>query len=96
MGRFVAAIAIMTALACGVANVETVDIEATGVIRFVDVEGGCWVIISSDSTRYEPVNLDESWRVDSLFVFFRANRRADLATFCQVGELIEIVSISEG
>ena len=80
--------------ACGVLDVETVDIEGSGSVRFVDVEGGCWVIDTTDSVRYEPINLHEAMKVDGLFVQFRANRRTDLASACQVGQLIELKSIA--
>lgn len=41
-GRVVVAalLAVGAAGACGVLEVETVDIEASGAVRFVDVEGG--------------------------------------------------------
>lgn len=89
-----ALVAVGAAGACGVLEVETVDIDASGSIRFVDVEGGCWVIDTTDSIRYEPINLHEAMQVDGLFVQFRADRRSDLASVCQVGELIELKSIA--
>lgn len=89
-----ALVALGAAGACGVLDVETVDIEAAGAVRFVDVEGGCWVIDTTDSVRYEPINLQEAMKVDGLFVQFRANRRTDLASVCQVGQLIELKSIA--
>lgn len=89
---FLASLAIVGA--CGVLDVETVDIDSSGVVRFVDVEGGCWVIDAADSTRYEPINLQEGARVDGLVVLFRANRRRDVATICEVGEIIELKSLT--
>ena len=87
--------ALCTALilaACGVTEPDDADINDSGTVRFVDVEGGCWVI-DTESERLEPINLDSRFRVDGLFVVFSANRRTDLATICQVGRIVEIVSM---
>jgi len=78
--------------ACGVVEVDESDSADAGIVRFVDVEGGCWVI-DSPTDRYEPINLDESFRVDGLFVAFSAVDRADLASICQVGRIVEITEI---
>ena len=82
----------MAVAACGVTEPGDVDINDSGTVRFVDVEGGCWVI-DTESDRLEPINLEARFRVDGLFVVFSANRRTDLATICQVGQIVEIVSM---
>jgi len=71
---------------CGVVDP---DIDADGVVRFVDVKGGCWTIQAGD-LRLEPVNLPAEFRVDGLRVRFEANDRTDLGSFCMVGRLVEL------
>jgi hypothetical protein len=68
------------------------DFEEDGVVRFVDVGGGCWVIEVGE-TRFEPINLTEEFRTDGLLVSFEAKDRTDLASYCMVGRIVELSSI---
>lgn len=65
------------------------DFDADGIVRFVDVEGGCWTI-EVDGERLEPINLPAEFRVDGLSVTFEANAAAGVASVCQVGRLVKI------
>ena len=71
---------------CGVADP---DIDADGVVRYLDIEGGGWVI-ESGSDRLEPVNLPAEFRVDGLRVRFEANHQGDAATYCVLGRVVEL------
>jgi hypothetical protein len=71
---------------CGVADP---DIDADGVVRYLDVEGGRWAI-ESDGDRLEPVNLPAEFRVDGLRVRFEANHHGDTASYCMAGRLVEL------
>ena len=82
------ALAILPA-ACGVTDP---DFEDDGVVRFVEVEGGCWVIDAGEVT-LEPTNLTQEFQVDGLPVYFEAEERPDLASYCQVGQIVELKSI---
>ncbi len=53
-------------VACGITDP---DFEADGVVQFIDVEGGCWVI-DAGPLRLEPINLTEEFQVDGLPVTF--------------------------
>ena len=75
--------------ACGITDP---DIDADGVVRFIDVEGGCWVIDTADQ-RLEPINLTSEFQIDGLNVSFQASERTDLASICQVGQIVELESI---
>lgn len=66
-------------------------IEAVGVVRFVDLEGGCWAI-DVEGDRLQPANLAEDFRVDSLRVRFKAHP-VDAMSFCMLGPIVEIESI---
>ena len=82
------ALAILPA-ACGITDP---DFEDDGVVRFIGVEGGCWAIDVGE-VRLEPINLTEEFRVDGLLVHFEAEERTDLASICQIGQIVELKSI---
>jgi len=71
---------------CGVTDP---DFEGDGIVRFIDVEGGCWAIDSGDQS-FEPINLPDDFRLDGLAVVFEADARPDLASICQVGRIVDL------
>lgn len=84
-----AAVAVAVAFAaCGILDPE---IQDSGKIREIDIEGGCWVI-DTDETTYLPLNLPANMRVDGLPVSFEGNPRPEVATFCP-GAVIELLFI---
>jgi hypothetical protein len=76
-------------------NPEEEIVTGNGVVQFVDVEGGCWRIVGDNDSHYEPINLSDEFKKDGLAVQFEAKFRKDLVTFCQVGAIVEIVSINK-
>jgi hypothetical protein len=85
-------LALVTAVgACGLTELE-IESPQNGVVRFVDVEGGCWAI-DTGQTRLQPINLTEPFRVDGLAVSFAAEARPDLASICMVGQIVELTAI---
>jgi hypothetical protein len=69
---------------------DTVAVDAT--VELVSVEGGCWSLTVSGSTRLEPVNLPPDFRVNGLKVRARITP-ADGASACMVGPLVQIIQI---
>lgn len=86
-------LALMTLVACS-ASCGVTDVQPLqeGVVRFIQVEGGCWAIDTADE-RLEPIGLPEEFRVDGLAISFTEEARPELASVCQVGRVIEIESI---
>lgn len=66
-------------------------VDAT--VRFVDIEGGCWTLQVTSSSRYQPLNLPDRFRQDGLNVHADLVRRDDYASVCMLGPVVEIVSI---
>jgi len=62
-------------------------------VAFVDVEGGCWVLVTESGKRYEPVKLASEFRKDGLKVAVRIVTRSDVGSYCMVGEVVEILAI---
>lgn len=63
-----------------------------GFVRFLDVEGGCWLLVGSDGKQYHPINLTEGFAVDGLRVSATIAFRRDLAGICP-GNIVDIRSI---
>jgi len=63
-------------------------------VRFVNVEGGCWVLSTDAGKRYEPIGLPAAFRQDGLRVSVTIRSRPDAGSFCMVGEIVELTSIS--
>ena len=68
------------------------DLEGRGTIRYVDLEGGCWGLLT-DEDLFEPINLASEFRVDGLLVVFEAERREDMASPCMMGPIVELSKI---
>ncbi len=66
--------------------------EAT--VRFVGIEGGCWLLDADNGSRYEPIGLPAEYRVDGRRVRVTVKPRSGAASTCMVGDLVDIVSIS--
>jgi len=63
-----------------------------GTVRFTTIEGGCWSIETAKDG-FQPINLPDEFKVDGLRVRFEAEVRDDLTSACQIGPLIELISI---
>ena len=73
----------------------TLEVEATGTVVFVELEGGFYGIITDDGARYDPVNLPPEFQRDGLRVRFRARILKDTASIHMWGTPVEILHIEE-
>lgn len=64
-----------------------------GVVHYLDVEGGLFVIRDAEGTQYNPINLPEAFRVDGMAVEAEARRRDDMASIGMVGPLVEMLRV---
>jgi len=69
-------------------------VEATGIIKFVDLEGGFYGIVA-ENKKYLPVNLSKEFETDGLKVKFKAKIRKDLVSIHMWGTLIELIYIDK-
>ncbi|MEW5760545.1 MAG: carboxypeptidase regulatory-like domain-containing protein, partial [Candidatus Thermoplasmatota archaeon] len=72
---------------------KEVIVSGTGTIKYIDLEGGFWGIISDDNNSYDPTNLPEEFQVDGLRVYFEAKILEDQAGIDQWGTIVEIIKI---
>jgi hypothetical protein len=81
---------------CEGRDVSEPDPEGTNAkVRFVNVEGGCWVLVSESGKTFEPTALPAGYQKDGLDVRFAYQARNDVGSYCMVGgEIVEITSIA--
>jgi hypothetical protein len=89
------AIGISLALALIGCRLPDDQTHVLGTVQFVNVEGGCWRVLGTDGTSYEPTNLAPSFRVDGLEVSMVLTRATNAGSYCMVGQLVELVSIEK-
>jgi len=86
---------LITILWCGCTEEETVITDVTGTIRYLDLEGGFYGIISDDGDKYDPINLMDELEIDGLKVKFSAKILKDQASTHMWGTMIEITEIEK-
>jgi hypothetical protein len=67
------------------------EITVKGKVKFIDVESGCYQLLSTDNIRYELQG--EFPKQDGLIVKVRGTLATDIATFCQVGRPLQVKNI---
>ncbi len=68
-------------------------LHITGIIRYSEVEGGVYTILSADSVTYNPINLPAAYQRDGLAIEAEGRTRNDMAGIHQVGPLLEMQRI---
>lgn len=71
-------------------------VSGTGVIQYINLEGGFYGIVNSDlDRRYVPDSLAPSFRIDGLEVQYRAFVKGDLLSIRMWGTPVELISIKK-
>ena len=68
-------------------------ISETGTIRYVDLEGGFYGIVSDDGTYYDPINLEAEFKIDGLRIYYKGKINEDVFNTHMWGTPIEITEI---
>jgi hypothetical protein len=96
MRSLVVLLASLVSLACATVPVEPLESSKRAVVdasvEFLNLEGGCWTI-EREQVHYLPLNLPEEFRHDGLRVRVELLRRDDYGSTCQVGPVVEVLSI---
>jgi hypothetical protein len=69
-------------------------VEGTGVIHYVDLEGGFYGLTAETGARYFPMDLPEHVTRDGQRVRFRIRVRSDVMTVTMWGTPAEVLEIS--
>ena len=67
--------------------------EGGFIVRFLNLEGGCWTLTREEHVYYQPINLPDEFKQDGLRVRVDFTERPDMASICMVGPIVEIRSI---
>ena len=70
-------------------------VEEKGEIRYVDLEGGFYGIISYDGEKYDPVNLPNDFKIDGLHVRFRLRVLSEENSFHMWGKVVYLIEIEK-
>ena len=68
--------------------------QIQGTVTYKNIEGGFFAIDGDDGSKYDPINLPESFRKDGMKVEVTARRRRDAASIHMYGDVIEVVNIA--
>ncbi len=69
-------------------------VSGVGTIIYQDLEGGFFGLVADAGATYDPLNLDEVFKHDSLRVRFRALRRTGVMTIRMWGQPVEILEMA--
>ena len=68
--------------------------EIQGTVVYKNIEGGFFAIHGEDGSKYDPINLPESFRRDGLKVKVSARFKKEAMSFHMYGAIIEVVNIA--
>lgn len=71
------------------------EINVTGTVVHVDLEGGFWGIVGDNGKQYDVPNLPKEFRKHGLRVKFAARVSPSQISFRMWGVIVEVVSIEE-
>ena len=66
--------------------------KITGIVRYIDLEGGFWGIEGKDGKKYLPVNMPEQLKTDGAEIEISAGQIKDMMSIAMWGEAIKIKS----
>jgi hypothetical protein len=66
--------------------------DLVGTMRYVDLEGGYWAVVS-DGEEYIPLNLTDDYMAEGLKVTFEVVERQDVMGIHMGGTYVEIINI---
>ena len=69
------------------------SLEDTGTVKYVNLEGGFYGIVSDNGQKLDPVNLKDEFKKDGLRVKFVYSLKKNGANIHQWGKIVEILSI---
>ncbi len=97
MPRLLILSAFFILITCCKKSNTTPTFSGTGTLTGSDTTCGGWLILASDSTLFEPHNLDSFLVIkkDGLHVTFTYNKTQEALMICQLGQPINLISITE-
>lgn len=69
--------------------------QYTGQIEFLDIEGGVWVLTTSEGTHYSLFRAPKDLLQEGMEVVITGQIKPDMVTAAQVGEVLEVSSFTQ-
>jgi uncharacterized secreted protein with C-terminal beta-propeller domain len=66
----------------------------TGTVRYIDLEGGFWVIVTDTDVKLDPTNLDEEFQIEGLKITGLYLELTDMVSFHMYGTIAELKNLS--
>ncbi len=87
---------LLAIFSCSTVKSTTEMVESTsGTVKFMDLEGGFFGIITASGEKHDPINLDEDYKIDGLSVSYSYKVHKDMMSIHMWGTIIEIIEIEE-
>ena len=67
----------------------------TGVVKFINLEGGFFGIVGDSGQKYDPLNLPDKFKKDDIKVRFEAKEKKGAVSFHMWGKIVELTKIEE-
>jgi len=67
----------------------------TGVVKFINLEGGFYGIVGDTGQKYDPSNLPDKFKKDGMKVRFTAKEKKGAVSFRMWGKIVELTKIEE-
>ena len=65
----------------------------TATVRYIDLEGGFYGLVTADGERYLPTNLAEEYQTDGTVLVFKAKPVTDRVSIQQWGTMVELYQV---
>jgi len=88
--------AVIATTACvntGTGNGKEEIVSGTGLVKYINLEGGFYGIITDDGKQYDPVNLSQEYQREGLRISFEAKVRKDVVGTHMWGTPVEIIGV---
>ena len=74
---------------------EDITIQDTGIIKYMDLKGGFYGIITDKHEQYDPINLPAGFKQDNIIIEFKAIEVKNQSSFHTWGTLIYLLEIKQ-
>lgn len=93
LGLVVFLATVLTGTSCSLTTDPGGVFGISATVQFAQVGSGCWTLVASDGTVYEPLDLPEDLQQDGVRVRVWLEEVDNLASTCMVGQIVEITEI---
>lgn len=69
------------------------QVEFTGSVRFITLEGGFYALYADDGRVFTPTNLAKKYQQDGLLVSVKGQILTDMMSFQQHGKMLQVKSV---